>query len=487
MAKIKNYLLVVLMAFVAFALVGCTEPGLPAPTEIQINYDIFDGTESDPYVLVGNQMYLSAEVNAGADPAVTWSLAATDRAELAEEDGSAVITAKAAGNIEVTCASVKDPSVKATVKVEIVLTNDYNAVLTDAINQIKKQLPVYVDKDFDLPKLDNENIKITYMSKYKDPWTDGVFRYVYEGLDIDYQFYAKLSYRGASTETILQVRVVKDVNDNAFINLEKAQKLVADFMANYTNDVDGRVINENTEGMTLASDGAEWNGTDFPGLLLPASTTAEQTGEAVKIWWEAETVVGGTLNLKKYEKADGEALYYLTYQKALLDTKHQLTAFFQIGSKIVKDVYFVTCDGYDPEEVVAYFVENGKAPASPYTLTKSYISVDALDSTKKFAKVTVEYSVEDSSIVKLTPTNKTDSAGNKYISGYKIQAVKNGETTITAVFYYDKKTVVSEQPKLDENGNPVLDPETNEVVMEQVTTYTYAYAYEYKIPVTVAR
>ena len=42
MAKIKNYLLVVLMAFVAFALVGCNggPVELPAPTEIQINFDI---------------------------------------------------------------------------------------------------------------------------------------------------------------------------------------------------------------------------------------------------------------------------------------------------------------------------------------------------------------------------------------------------------------------------------------------------------------
>ena len=489
MAKIKNYLLVVLMAFVAFALVGCGggEVELPAPTEIQINFDIFDGSESDPYVLVGNQMYLSAEVNAGADSAVTWSLAATDRAELAEEDGSAVITAKAAGNIEVTCASVKDPNVKATVTIEVVLDDDYNAVLADAINQIKEQLPVYVAGDFELPKLDNENIKVTYLSKFKDPWADGVFKYVYEGLDIDYQFYVKLSYRGASTESILQVKVVKDVNDNAFINIEKAQQIIDTFMSNYTNTVAGRVINENTEGMVLASADNPWNQTEYPGLLLPGSTTAEQTGEVVKVWWETETVVGGTLNLKKYEQVDAEPMYYVTYQKALLDTTHQLTAFFQLGNKIAKSVYFVTCDGYDPEEVVAYFIEKGLAYASPFTLTKAFISVEALDTTKKFSKVSVEYTVEDPSIIKLTEVTKQDSTGNKYVSGYRIQAVKNGETTVTATFYYDKKAVVSEQPKLDENGNTMLDPVTNEVVMEQVTTYSYAYAYEYKMQITVAR
>ena len=151
MTKFKKYLFVMLMTFVALVLVGCGDKPveLPAPTEITINFDIFDGTESDPYVLVGNQMYLSAEVNAGADSKVTWTLAATDRAELAEEDGSAVITAKAAGNIEVTCASVKDPNVKATVSIEVVLSNDFNAVLTDAINEIKSKLPVYVAADFE--------------------------------------------------------------------------------------------------------------------------------------------------------------------------------------------------------------------------------------------------------------------------------------------------------------------------------------------------
>ena len=239
--------------------------------------------------------------------------------------------------------------------------------------------------------------------------------------------------------------------------------------------------------MVLASAENAWNQTEFPGLLLPGSTTAEQTGEVVKIWWETETVVGGTLNLKKYEQVDAEPMYYVTYQKALLDTTHQLTAFFQLGNKIAKSVYFVTCDGYDPEEVVAYFVEQGYAPAAPYTLTKSFISAEALDASKKFSKVTVEYSVEDPSIVKLTEVTKSDSTGNKYVSGYRIQAVKNGETVVTATFYYDKKAVVSEQPKLDENGSPVLDPETNEVVMEQVTTYSYSYKYEYKIPFTVQR
>lgn len=486
MAKIRNYLLVVVMAFFALVLVGCgTKPvELPAPTELTIKFDIFDGTEDDPYVLVGNQMYLSAEVNAGADPAVTWSAETNGRAEFAEEDGSAVITGVSGGNILVTCTSVKDPAITQTIAVEVVPSNDSNAVITEAINEIKSQLPTYVDKDFALPKLDNANIKVTYLSKYKEVWADGVFKYVYEGLDIDYQFYARLAYRGVEVETILNVRVVSDVNDNAFLSIEKAQKIVDDFMAKYTTNAEGRVLNEQSEGVVVE---AEWNETDFPSLLLPASTTAEQTGDAIKIWWEAANVAGGTLNLKKKEAAGAEPLYYLTYQKAKLDTVHQLTCFFQLDSKLVKSVYNITCDGYDPEEVVAYFVEKGLALASPYTLTKSFVSVEALDTTKMFDKISVEYSVEDTSLVKLTEVKKSDSTGKQYVSGYRIQGLKNGETTLIATFYYGKIAIESEVDIIDEQGNPVVDPTTGEVLKETVVTYSYSYKYEYKIPFTVAK
>ena len=482
MAKIRNYLLVVVMAFFALVLVGCGtgEVELPAPTELTIKFDIFDGTENDPYVLVGNQMYLSAEVNA----AVTWSAETNGRAEFAEEDGSAVITGVSGGNILVTCTSVKDPAITQTIAVEVVPSNDSNAVITEAINEIKSQLPTYVDKDFTLPKLDNANIKVTYLSKYKEVWADGVFKYVYEGLDIDYQFYARLAYRGAEVETILNVRVVSDVNDNAFLSIEKAQKIVDDFMAKYTTNAEGRVLNEQSEGVVVE---AEWNETDFPALLLPASTTAEQTGVAIKIWWEAANVAGGTLNLKKKEATGAEPLYYLTYQKAKLDTVHQLTCFFQLDSKLVKSVYNITCDGYDPEEVVAYFVEKGLALGSPYTLTKSFVSVEALDTTKMFDKVSVEYSVEDASLVKLTEVKKSDSTGKQYVAGYRIQGLKNGETTLIATFYYGKTAVESEVDVLDEQGNPVVDPTTGEVLKETVVTYSYSYKHEYKIPFTVAK
>lgn len=486
MAKIRNYLLVVLMAILGLVLVGCDNGPveLPAPTELTINFDIYDGTENDPYVLVGNQMYLSAEVNAGADPSVTWTADTNGKAEMTEEDGSAVITGISGGNITVTCTSTKDATISQTVTIEVVPSNDSNAVLTDAINEIKSQLPVYVDKNFDLPKLGNENVKLTYLSKYKEVWADGVFKYVYEGLDIDYQFYARLAYRGAEVETILNVRVVSDVNDNAFLSIEKAQKIVDEFMSKYTTNDEGRVLNEQSEGVVTE---AEWNQTDYPALLLPTSTTAEQTGVAIRIYWEAANVAGGTLNLKKYEQAGVEPLYYVTYEKAKLDTVHQLTCFFQLDSKLVKSVYNVTCDGYDPEEVVAYFVENGLALASPYTLTKSFVSVEALDTTKKFDKISVEYSVEDAEIVKLTEVKKTDSTGKQYVSGYRIQGLKNGETNLIATFYYGKTAIESEVDVLDEQGNPVVDPTTGEVLKETVVTYSYSYKYEYKIPFTVAR
>lgn len=485
MAKIKKYFLVVLMAFVALVLVGCGDSApveLPAPTEVTVNYDIYDGSESDPYLLVGSVMYLSATVNEGADATVTWSLAATDRAELVEEDGSAVITGKVPGDIEVTCTSVKDPSVKQTVKIEVVLSNDFNAILTQAIAEIKSKLPVYVAGDFELPKLDNDNISVTYLSKLKNVWDDGMFDYeeAYEGSDLEYQFTVKLAYRGVSSEAIIAVRVVSDVENNAFTNLEAAQAEVAAFMADYTAEV----FNENAKGAAEGAS-ASWNDTGKPAVMLPTSTT-DKNGNKIKIYWEMETIVGGTLELKKYEVAGEDAKYYLAYAKGLIDETYKLSAFFQLNDKLVKDVYYVTCDGYDPEEIVAYFLETNQTIPNVYELTKSFITLNAVDTKKEFQKISVEYAVEDGTIAKLTPVEKTSSTGVKTIESYRLQGLKSGTTTLTATFYYGKTANIVMKDVLDENGNPVKD-ETGAIVQEETIEYSYRYAYEYKIELTVKK
>lgn len=486
MSRIKNYLLLVLMAFIAFALVGCSNK-LPAPTEITINFEIFDGTEEDPYVLVGNTMYLSSEVNAGADPNVVWSLATTDKATLVEEDGSAVITGLAGGNIEVTCTSAVDSKVSKTVVIEVVPSNDYNAVLVEAYNKIKAELPEYVDANFTLPVIDNPNIKVTYLSKTKDVWADGIFKYTYSGTDADYQFYVRLAYRGVEVEEILIVKVVSDAQNNAFVVLSKAQGILDEYMNKYTSNEEGRVLNETSEGVVIE---AEWNATQLPALLLPGSTTAEQTGLPVEIYWEADNGSDATLKLKKYTPTEGEARYYITYEKAEIPTEYLFSAFMKVTlpdntSKMVKVIYKITGDGFGIEGMVQYFIEQEMTISNPYVLEKKMVSVRATDKTGKFDKLTVEYTSADETIVKPVP-NYVTSGTNRVLSYYYLQALSNGTTVVTATFYYNKQEVQVEKIKYDEQGNPMLD-ENGEVIKETVTEYTATFEYKYEITITVNR
>ena len=199
-----------------------------------------------------------------------------------------------------------------------------------------------------------------------------------------------------------------------------------------------------------------------------------------------ETIVGGTLELKKYEVVGEDAKYYLAYAKGLIDETYKLSAFFQLNDKLVKDVYFVTCDGYDPEEIVAYFLETNQTIPNVYELTKSFITLNAVDTKKEFQKISVEYAVEDGTIAKLTPVEKTSSTGVKTIESYRLQGLKSGTTTLTATFYYGKTANVVMKDVLDENGNPVKD-ETGAIVQEETIEYSYRYAYEYKIELTVKK
>lgn len=477
MSKIKSCLLMVFIFVFALFLVGC---GPKAPTEITIKYDIFDGPEDAPYVLVGNSMYLSSEVNEGADPTVTWSLAETDKASLVEEDGCAVVTGLAGGVVELTCASAIDPAVSATVVIEVVKSENYHLVLVDAAAEIKAALPQYVDKDFTLPTLDNPNIKLTYLSKLKDVWADGVFRYTYEGEDAEYQFYVRMAYRGIEVEQSLSVKVVKDAEKNSFVTLAKAEKIVDDFMAKYVSNEEGRAVNENSEGMVVE---AEWNSTGLPGLLLPGSTTAEETGLPVKIWWQVEELKQNDilpLKLNQYTPADGgETRYFITYEQLEMPLECVFSAFLQVDnedgtSKVIKKVYKITGDGYGMEGIVEYFLSKGYILEAQVVLEKAK-TVMNVDTSGKFKNLVVKYSIDDPTIAKVASLNSTSTI---------INPTKNGTATITATFCYNIREVQVLEIKLDADGNPVLD-ENGEVVKEVVTKQQAQYEYEYKMEITI--
>ncbi len=189
MKKIKTLLMIFMMALIGLIIVGCgggepepePEPEIVAPTTLEIETYIYDGTEAEKYVLVGSKMYLGVIVDDGADDAVTWSIDGTTFATLEEDDNTAIITGVRGGVCKVTATSVSAPTLSATIDVEVVDTENFNEALVLAKQEIEAALPEYATTDFALPVLANAKVKTKYVSADGATWTDK-FVHPYAGI-----------------------------------------------------------------------------------------------------------------------------------------------------------------------------------------------------------------------------------------------------------------------------------------------------------------
>ena len=463
--------------------------------------DIYDGKDNDKYVLVGNDMYLSAVVNDGANDEVTWTIDNATRASIKEEDGSCVVTGLKGGMVNVTATSKHDANVKATIAIEVVPSTNYNQVLIDTITEIQSQLPEYTAADFQLPVIDNEKIQVVYYSKNHTKWADGVYKLelpytialtvnaenfandtyytradgVYtkatsytEGEkyytldDIAYTFYVNVSYRGAKSETTMTVKNVKNAEVNDFSAIEAAKQLVSTGVKDVVENLEApQKIGVNATGVVV-------NGTTYT-YNLPSYATVEETGQLVEITWEDEDT-SDNVSLKTAVSEKGNTIYYISYDrnKMLADTRVQMNCNFKSGSNRDVIKFHFVIEGDSADDVIKYCVAQGLCPANGATITKSFFKLSETDTTNKYKSLKIVWVVDDKMLT--------------YANGV-CTFKASGTTTLKGTFYYGLVSQTVLVDTLDENGNLVKDENGNVVQHEEVQE-SYTWKKEVEITIT---
>ena len=496
MNKIKNVLVLVLLTVIAFVLVGCKgndtpsvpdEPELPAPTEMAVNPIIYKGQE-DPYVVVGDKMYLEAVVNEGADDSVEWSIDRVDRASLEEEDGLAVLTGLKGGFVLVTAKSKVDGTITASKKVEVVESENFNDVATQIKNECLEHMPEYADADFKLYTPENDAVKVKYLDRFLVEWKDGIFHYstngeykgVYEGADFVYAFYLVVEYRGATLENTVEIKVVKDAQNNNFAVLNKAADKIVELTQGICEGADGlNTLTPETEGATIIS----VSGKNLPTWSLPSVFTAAEmnTTSDVFVEWKVETTNAPVI-ISAATNEQNQKLYRISYSdKPLVNKRVEISAMinYETGKDAEnKPIYaqkaiklYVMVQGYTPEEVLEYFISNKLIPANGTETTSISIPLYTYDKTNKFKLVTIEWKVTDETV--MTYVEKSNF----------LKRVSKGTTTVTGVMYYEKKVNKIKELVTDENGDYVLDEKGN-IKYEEVEVLIYAWKQEITLTLT---
>ena len=416
MKNLRKYLLALLLLVVAFTFVACgEEPAKPVDdtpvdttvkiSEIKVFPTIYDGSEEKPYVLVGQEMYVEAELNEDATEAETWAIDDPTVAKLEiNPEGGVILTGLKAGNAVVT-AKNPDGSITDSLTIEVCDSSNPQDVLIAANTEIINAFPKYIAANTKLPVPANPNVVI----KYKNSISNGIkvengeYIYVWDEAkgDVNKQINFTLTYHEAKLDGNTYFYEVKDVNKNIFRVVENVEKKIAEFFAPYTTpDASGK-LTPVTESFTGEK-------------ALPAAYTEEEVGANITLTWTSDQT--GSISEKGvYTKGDVDKAVVLT-----------CTILKEDGSAVSKISTTVYAGGSSPDEVIDYFVKQKYCPADGATVTTAIVKFATTDSSKKFPGLTVEWSC--------------DNEAAKWVaskSSYTLAA--SGEYTFTGVFYYNKR------------------------------------------------
>lgn len=472
MIKIRKMLVLVFALLFAIILVGCDkteepkEPDPIAPTAITIDATIYSGSESEKYVIKGNKMYIEAEFEGpeGYDEGLDWAIEGNN-ATLEVEDNVAVVTGVTAGNALVTAKSKIDANVKAEYTVEIVDDEDFNQAIVNAKDEIVEALPTYVTADFTLPQPKNPNVKVSFMSKLKKQWSDGVFKfadaYVASKGDVTYVFYGTFTFHGVKKEFEFSVKCVGDAVNNDFYALSAAKEQVEAMFVEKNISSKFKDIIDNADGTYSIS--------------LPTSITVEGVSQAIAVEWAVES--GSGLSIKNGNQ--------LLYTKPLVDTQCQVNAIYKAKDNNEISKLYLIAVGYTAEEVWAYFktacykTSYYNSATDTFSSSSAGFTVPTTDTSKKFKLLSVEYEVleESASILSYTAPTGSNTTGT-------FRKLGTGDAKVKVTISYNKVVRTVMVDKFDAEGNLVKDEEGN-VVQEETKQVVCDWTQDFEIVITL--
>ena len=224
--KTRRFLIFFLLAFACVLLVGCggedvpVTPELKAPTEIKISID-YAPTEPNATTVDGEDIELSIEVEDGVDPSVTWE---SKNPEIATVDEKGVVKAVAIGKATIVATSKLAPNVEDEVEI-YVHPKSVAQLLKEASDYVKEHV-LYINGYDEKTKLPTYKTNLLTYS-YKNVKSNEVYKGNYYRPAADWEetevdsidtIKCTITYEPTkeSTEIILTIYVVKDVEENDF-------------------------------------------------------------------------------------------------------------------------------------------------------------------------------------------------------------------------------------------------------------------------------
>jgi len=235
-------------------------------------------------------------------------------------DGLGLVTPLKSGTVTITATSALDPDIFGVQVVDVFERGTDLEIGMRALNYIKANMPEYVGADFDLPVYANDKIMVTWTKADATAITDGIFNYD-ETITADAQtvLTCKVEYVDFMVEEVLTLKLVLDVNDNAFKSNELVKNYLDAYFYNYLKATDPSKV---TADLSLLTS-------------LKGTTIAWATNDATKL------------------TKDG------VYTRPNDDTVVTLSATVTTGAVGIPLSYALNVKGYSMEEKIAYILAEG--------------------------------------------------------------------------------------------------------------------------------
>ena len=335
----KRIMVFVVLAFAALLLVACgekepTTPVLKAPTEINILVDYAPLEKATS--VGGDDIVLAIEEQDGVDTSVTWE---SKNTKVATVDENGFVTPVEIGEVKIIATSVKNPDVTAEIKLRV-HPADIGALIAEACSYVKENLH-FIDgtaRKTALPCSFRSDV-ISY--KYRSMTTGEIdeknnYRNTawYEGGQVDSveKLTCTVTYvpTGATTDIIIEVYIVKDLETNDFTTIAAAKAKVEALFAN-ENLLEYQVAEKNLEVEKDPSVAIIWS-TDNDKVLKVTQTAGVAT---------------------ELDKTDD--LFKVEYFRPIDNTEVALVATIMAGAQGETVKFDITARGFTKAEKVAYF------------------------------------------------------------------------------------------------------------------------------------
>ncbi|MCI5938705.1 MAG: immunoglobulin-like domain-containing protein [Bacilli bacterium] len=403
---------------------------LAKATSVKIDTSKFPSDDEGVVLEIGKSYDLNAIINPeDAYSKVEWTSSRSKVAKIEgnDEDGYKV-TALSDGKCKITVKSASDGSVQDVVEVFVAKYTMPQRVLTEAVEEIKSQLPKFISATTVLPSPANEYVTVKYIEKDTKLEVEDNEYVWHKGVDRREEFEVVLSYRGAEINDSITLQIVNNPDDNEFLALEEAEAYLQEFFKEYITSADhaGKKI-------TAGS------------MVVPTNLTtqygAEDAKNVVSFAYEPQYFGGAFSPVKFTVEADPadstKNITNLVCVKPNDDVSFRIRVDLQSEHVYTSVRLSVTAAGYTKDEIVEYLKANSFPQADAegkYELSCANVTLATADTTDKFKALEVSWKSSNTEV--LSDAGRFVNIGLSEDTEVKLTATINYKGTVSSAFAF---------------------------------------------------